>query len=315
MEEINTSFNDLMDAKTINLYDIKKVKVGIKELDNTLNGGIPFGCMTIIGAHEGSGKSTLVSQILCHAMEDKENRVMLYSGEMSDSLLLNTLTYQVAGQHTTSDHFGRAFVPSRVSALIKERLRGRIFPYRMGSNVGDKFARFKSDMQYAKEKLGCNIFVIDNLMSIADDLFPASINELDRQSKISVYLAEFAAEENVCLILVAHTRKEGSFEVNNLNDTISGSSKTKNSASLILFYSDLKKEDKELAPNDRLIKITKNRLYSRLNFTGIQVHYDENCKRIYGDMDKATYLKDFSCFSNESDVPTDAQLAELASMI
>ena len=62
MEEINTSFSDLMDAKTINLYDIKKVKVGIKELDNTLNGGIPFGCMTIIGAHEGSGKSTLVSQ-------------------------------------------------------------------------------------------------------------------------------------------------------------------------------------------------------------------------------------------------------------
>lgn len=36
MEEINTSFSDLMDAKTINLYDIKKVKVGIKELDNTL---------------------------------------------------------------------------------------------------------------------------------------------------------------------------------------------------------------------------------------------------------------------------------------
>ena len=81
-----------MDAKRENRYKIKKLATGIRQLDSELHGGIPFGAMTTIASYEGSGKSTFVSQIICNAMEDTSNKVFLYSGEMSDSLLLNTFT-------------------------------------------------------------------------------------------------------------------------------------------------------------------------------------------------------------------------------
>lgn len=84
------------------------------------------------------------------------------------------------------------------------------------------------------KKLGCNIFVIDNLMSAGDDLVGTSVCEYDRQAKVAGCLAEFAADNNVCVILVAHTRKETNYQVQNLNDTIIGSSVTKKRSSLIL---------------------------------------------------------------------------------
>lgn len=293
---------DLMDAKRENRYKIKKLATGIRQLDSELHGGIPFGAMTTIASYEGSGKSTFVSQIICNAMEDISNKVFMYSGEMSDSFLLNTFTYQMAGAHTTSDCFGRPIVPDGVVDLITSKYRGRIFPYSVSANATDKFELFMSDMLYAHKKLGCNIFIIDNLMSAGDDLVGTSVGENDRQAKVAGRLAEFAADNNVCVILVAHTRKETNYQVQNVNDTISGSSVTKKRSSLILFYNNLKANEKGSGTeNVRKILITKNRLYGKKNLDGIKVYYDENCMRIYGDLDQESYLKDFSCFDVDID--------------
>ena len=72
--------------------------------------------------------------------------------------------------------------------------------------------------------------------------------------------------------------------------------------SLILFYNNLKANKKEPGTeNVRKILITKNRLYGKKNLDGIKVYYDENCMRIYGDLDQESYLKDFSCFDVDLD--------------
>lgn len=147
-----------MDAKRENRYKIKKLATGIRQLDSELHGGIPFGAMTTIASYEGSGKSTFVSQIICNAMEDTSNKVFLYSGEMSDSLLLNTFTYQMAGAHTSRDRFGRPIVPDGVVDLITSKYRGRIYPYSVSANATDKFELFMSDMLYAHKKTWLQYF-------------------------------------------------------------------------------------------------------------------------------------------------------------
>ena len=59
----------LADVENVNIYELPKLKTGIRELDRTLYGGLPFGMVCVIAGKRGDGKSTVASWIMANATE------------------------------------------------------------------------------------------------------------------------------------------------------------------------------------------------------------------------------------------------------
>jgi archaeal flagellar protein FlaH len=74
---------------------------GIKELDDKLGGGIPFGSLALIEGHSDAGKSVLSQHLTYGTLTSSDTRVAYYTTENTiksmisqmDSLSLNTLDY------------------------------------------------------------------------------------------------------------------------------------------------------------------------------------------------------------------------------
>ena len=77
--------------------------------------------------------------------------------------------------------------------------------------------------------------------------------------------------------MIAHTRKENSWQAQNRNDTISGSSALKNLSSAIVFFDKLPEEQRlnDLDTTDRCVALTKNRYFGRLKTAGVRTVYNE----------------------------------------
>ena len=84
--------------------------------------------------------------------------------------------------------------------------------------------------------------------------------------------------------MVAHKRKNN-FSTNE-NDEISGSADISNLATITISYD---KSD-DLPPEQRICKVSKNRLFGRVNTKGYTLEYDERSKRIFG-KDDDLYLE------------------------
>lgn len=78
------------------------------------------------------------------------------------------------------------------------------------------------------------------------------------------------------ILLVAHKRKNN-FTANE-NDEISGSGDISNLATITIAY----EKGKDLQPGQRLLKVSKNRLFGKTETNGFVLDYDEKSKRIYG---------------------------------
>ena len=106
-----------------------------------------------------------------------------------------------------------------------------------------------------------------------------SFDKYDKQSMFVKKLARIALKYNVLIILVAHKRKNN-FSTNE-NDEISGSGDISNLATLTLVY----EKSKDIDESERLLKVSKNRLFGKLETSGWLMKYDEVSKRIYGSND------------------------------
>ena len=126
-------------------------------------------------------------------------------------------------------------------------------------------------MQY-----GADVLLLDNLMT-ALDLEPGqAFDKYDRQSVFVKKLTRMALKYNVLILLVAHKRKNN-FSTNE-NDEISGSGDISNLATVTIAY----EKDKELQEGQRRLKVSKNRLFGRVETKGYVLDFDEKSKRIYG---------------------------------
>ena len=109
-------------------------------------------------------------------------------------------------------------------------------------------------------------------------------------------LSRVALRHNVLILLVAHKRKNNF--TSNENDEISGSGDISNLATVTIAY----EKDKELQTSQRLCKISKNRLFGKVNTTGYILEYDEKSKRIYGDGDNVNFDYGWSRSDNIMDI-------------
>lgn len=265
---------DVADVEDVNLYEIEKLRTGIKSLDFPLYGGLPFPGMVVVTGKRGEGKSTLGSQIIAEAA--KQNyKSMVYSGELSAFQFKAGLMRQIAGGNHTFKYQTKlgyeGYEISKVNkALITEWIKGKILLFD-NTTINEKVGLIEA-IETAIRQEGVRVVLLDNLMT-ALALEGGSDDKLERQSALTQKLAHMAMQYNVIIILVAHKRKNST---NDEMDDISGSSDITNLATVAISYS----RDNELAESQRRLRLLKNRIYGGLG--SWTVDFDERSNRIYG---------------------------------
>jgi len=145
-------------------------------------------------------------------------KCLLASLEMRPVLSLARLCTQALGSPEPTDDYIRKFC---------DRAKDKLYIYdQLGTTTSeDMFAT----LYYGKHVLGCDVFVIDSLMKMAD----ISEESLEKQKLFCDRLAVICRDLNIHVFLVAHTRKMkdeteipdatnimGSSHIRNLTDNI-----------------------------------------------------------------------------------------------
>lgn len=276
----------LADVENINIFELQKLKTGLKELDDTLYGGIPFGIVCLVAGKRGDGKSTLTSQIMGQAVEQGYN-TFAYSGELPNYLYKSWFDFQIAGRNhiTENNKDGRInrFITNPNQKLINDWYREKAFIYDNRIVEDDEQEDLLKTITQAIMQYGIKVILIDNLMTAMYIDEKQSSDKYDQQGRFVRALTKIALQYDCLILLVAHRRKN-SFTTD-ANDEVSGSGDITNLAGMVLSYD--RGTDKEgLRPDQRKLIIAKNRLFGKINLNGIVLDYDEKSKRIYSNDDE-----------------------------
>lgn len=284
--------------------DTPKLVTGIRELDNLLHGGLPFGMYHVVGGKRGNGKSTLASQILARAL-DQGYTCMAYSGELNDYNFKFWLDCQLAGPNhviedpkTIGKEYHDYLIPSHIQKRITEWYRGRCLIYdNTVIHVADEETRLIDIIDEAIRRYGVRVVLLDNLMTaMHKEGLTEYRTELERQGAFVDRLADVAQETGAMIILVAHKRKE-SLGGTDASDDISGNSQITNYAGVVMSYD--RYSDKEIKEADyleecRRLTVSKNRLYGNVNTKGIMMSFDAKSRRIWGGSLSRSEQNDFT---------------------
>lgn len=271
---------DLADVENINIYKIPKVKTGITQIDKLLRGGLPMGGVVLVSAKPGSGKSTLASQMLVSAIE-QGYKCFAYSGELPNYLFKAWMDFQLAGPHHVYEgenpYGDREYGISELNRrTISEWYRGKCYLYDNSAIDGEEKESLISVVENTVMQYGVKVVLLDNLMTALDLEAAPNSDKYEKQSIFVKRLTRLALKHNIVVILVAHKRKNN-FSTNE-NDEISGSADISNLATITISYD---KSD-DILPEQRICKVSKNRLFGKTNTKGYVLDYDERSKRIFG---------------------------------
>ncbi len=276
----------LAEVESVNIYELEKVRTGIRSLDKLLYGGLHFGQVVIIAGKRGDGKSTFASQVIASALS-QNYRVFVYSGELPNYLFKAWLDFQIAGRnHITenkrADGTPSCFITNENLALINKWYWDNIYIYDSRVIKSDEQEDLIKTITEAIMRYDLKIVLIDNLMTAIDLDMESGDNRYEKQGSFVKKLEKLSLRFNVIILLVAHRRKNG-FSTD-ANDEISGSADITNAAGVVVSYD----RDKDLLPEQRKLIVSKSRLVGKLDFEGITLNYDEKSKRIYQNNDELT---------------------------
>ena len=275
---------DLADVEDVDIFAIEKLQTGIFELDRMLYGGLPFGGVHLISGKSGNGKSTFASQILINARQEGY-RCFAYSGELPNYLFKAWMNFQVAGRRHIFEYQNDAYgnvhynISQENKRLISEWYRGYMYLYDNSKIDVSETQELLKVIETVIQRYGVKVVLLDNLMTAMTMDSTGGSDQYERQTEFVNRLRSIAVKYNVIILLVAHKRKNNFSE--NENDEIAGSSNISNLAMLTLTY----ERGKDCDKNQRLLKLSKNRLFGKLETDGFVMEYDPKSKRIYGQMD------------------------------
>ena len=286
----------LADVEDMNIFEIDKLQTGIKELDETLYGGIPFGIVCLLAGKRGDGKSTLASQIMANAIEQGYN-TFAYSGELPNYLYKSWFDFQIAGRNhiveNEKDGKINRFITNKNRQLISAWYRGKAFIYDNRIIEDDEQENLLDIIRQTIMQHDVKVILIDNLMTAMYIDEEKDTNKYDQQGRFVRALTRIALEFDCLILLVAHQRKNA-FSAD-ANDEVSGSGDITNLAGMVMSYnrgSQKEQDNGSVYEWQRKLVISKNRLFGKINLKGIVLDYDEKSKRIYGSHDDVN--KEFS---------------------
>lgn len=280
----------LAEVENVNIYELPKLKTGIRELDRTLYGGLPFGMVCVIAGKRGGGKSTLASWIMANAVEQGYT-TFAYSGELPNYLYKSWFDFQIAGrnhivENETSYGTVNRFITNRNQELINAWYQERAYIYDSRIVGADEQEDLLKSVTQAIMQYGIRVVLIDNLMTAMYIDEKPGTDKYDQQGRFVRELTKIAIRYDVLILLVAHRRKNAVSP--DANDEISGSGDITNLAGITLSYDRGDKEEINkgfMEEEQRKLIIAKNRLFGKVDLKGMILSYDERSKRIYGPRD------------------------------
>ena len=274
---------DLADVEKVDIFKLPKLRTGINQLDRLLYGGLPFGGITLLSGKTSEGKSVLASQILINAIS-AGYKCLAYSGELINYQFQITMDLQIAGGRYINE-YSNIWGDKQYNVLDADRekisawYRGKCWLYDTSIIDEDERESLVKLVEKAITQYDVKVILLDNLMTAIDLELSTGSDRYEKQSQFVKKLARLAQQYDVLILLAAHKRKNG-FSTNE-NDEIMGSSDISNLAMVTLTYG----RDKDIDESQRLLKISKNRLFGRIETKGFLMDYDPKSKRIYGQGD------------------------------
>lgn len=267
----------LSEVKAVDIYSMPRIFTRISELDSVI-GGLYFGQVILLTGKRGDGKSTLMSQLICEAL-NQGYKTLVYSGELPDYHFKRWLDFQLAGSdNITVTDSGYYTIPQNVIDKINAWYDDKAYIYDNNSvelNGGDELESLLDIVEKAICRYGIQFVCIDNLMTAID----VSLNEdlYKAQSSFLRRLKQIAIRYNIVILLVAHPKKVQS---NISNDDVSGSGDITNRVDTVIVY---KRNNDGEEPYNSEIAVTKNRLIGKLALMGensIKIVYSSSSKRL-----------------------------------
>ena len=269
------------DIELENDYDCEKLRTGFRALDENLKGGLAFPGLVVITGKRGEGKSTVGSQILLEAVE-QDYKCFAYSGELSAKRFMSWFTRQAAGpghvfKYKTKFGTDGYNISEGNRKAIKEWVNEKLYVFDNRAITEEPISLIRA-IEDSIIRYGVRVILLDNLMTALSRELDGSSDKYDMQSRFTLKLAELANRRNVLIILVAHKKKNTTYDE---LDDIAGSSDIANLTSAVISYG----RDKDLPPQQRAMKLLKERIFGNTNFDGWAISYDERSKRLTGDRD------------------------------
>lgn len=266
--------NDIS-IRLVPFYKIKRkdknqytyVKSGYSSIDNLI-GGFILGQVSVWSGLNSSGKSAFLNQQIIEYIR-QGYKVMLFSGELMDYSIKNILYRLVAGKKylKMSDNGTYWYLADEnIKRAIDEYIGNKVYVY--NNKFGAKPKEIMETIRYAKEKLGVQIVILDNLMTM--NLKDLNYNKYEAQSDFAKMIANLSKELQIHIHIVMHPTKtigflrkndiSGSADLSNAVDNVFIIHRNNNDfrKSYMEFNKRIKEND-EMFKYDTFIEICKNR--------------------------------------------------------
>ena len=182
--------------------------------------GLMMGDVTILTGLPSCGKTSLIGNLVLNVAQRGE-KAALWSGEMQDFRVQSWIDQMAAGKNYVRAKEGYDnlyFAPKDVCDRVKEWLDGKLFLY--NNEYGCKWNQLFQDIQEVVDSENIKLVILDNLMAL-DLTFQGEKN--DKQTQFIKEIKDYAKRKNIHILLVAHPRKETSFQLLR-PDSIAGTS-------------------------------------------------------------------------------------------
>lgn len=256
--------------------NVSVIASGFEALD-ILTGGMSNGALTVFTGKRSGGKSTFLGQLAGNAIEYKK-KVCFYSGELSADHFQRWVFAQLAGpRHTRPivDQFGvpRWYASDESDRKIRKWLGDSLLLYdNRKAKSSDRHTILRC-FEECRAYYGSDLFIVDNLMTARYDI-DNERDTLRAQANFAALMLDFARENNVHVVLVAHPKKG---ESEDINDDVSGLSDITNIASSVIQIKRLNERQKAERGCDTLLTVAKNRNYGD---TGeVELNYQVESRR------------------------------------
>ena len=308
------SIVDYADVKKFDMSEVAGVTTGIADMDEALD-KFYMGSTTVLTGTAGSGKTSLLSTLICKAVE-QDFPVFVYSGELSNPSLKSWIDYVHAGRRGLNQYektVGHGFyyrVRNDVAKKINEFYKGKIFFYK--DSFDQKVSHIMQTAESVVRKYGVRFLVFDNLTSM--DLENDDNNKYQKQEEFIRNIVSFATQWDVCCVVVLHPKKMDMYRKMSIFD-LQGVSAAVNLTHRVLALYRVRPEEKkgkmmkskggwvqEPIPYDVTIEVLKDRFGSGAGKT-IGLYYDVPSKRFYDTLDTLDHQYQWDADSDYNGVP------------
>lgn len=270
---------NLADVDCERKLSAERVLSGFRKLDAAIGGFSP-GDLSVWTGKRGDGKSTLLGQMMLEAV-NQGHRVCVYSGELPKHQFKLTLLQQAAGRDHVSKREDKRtghvfFDVDPVSARkINEWWDKRLFLTDIQCRNAHDEDNVLKLFQYAKRRHGCDVFLVDNIMT-ASLKEAVALGYWQAQSAFTGRLVAFAKGNGVHVHLVAHPRKtDRRLEA----DDVGGSADITNRADNVLKVERVREERVEQAGYSMMLTVLKNREFGVM--PKVELDFSPESRRFY----------------------------------